>query len=33
MPDAERPQIYLITPPAFDLAVFPDRLAGVLDAV
>jgi thiamine-phosphate pyrophosphorylase len=26
------PQIYLITPPAFDLALFPDQLARVLDA-
>lgn len=31
MADAERPQIYLITPPAFDLAVYPDQLARVLD--
>lgn len=29
----DRPQIYLITPPAFELEVFPDRLAAVLDAV
>lgn len=29
----ERPQITLITPPAMDLQVFPDRLAAVLDAV
>lgn len=29
----DRPQITLITPPAFDLEVFPDRLARVLDAV
>lgn len=29
----DRPQIYLVTPPAFDAAVFPDRLARVLDAV
>ena len=28
----DRPQIYLVTPPAFDAAVFPDRLARVLDA-
>ena len=33
MADTERPQITLITPPAFDLEVFPDRLAAVLDAV
>lgn len=32
MPDQDRPQIYLITPPAFDLEVFPDRLAAVLDS-
>jgi thiamine-phosphate pyrophosphorylase len=30
MPDAERPQIYLVTPPAIDPD-FPDRLAAVLD--
>ena len=33
MSDSERPQIYLITPPAFELDVFPDRLAAVLDQV
>lgn len=33
MADAERPQITLITPPAVDLATFPDRLATVMDAV
>lgn len=32
MADADRPQIYLVTPPAFDLDAFPDRLAAVLDA-
>jgi thiamine-phosphate pyrophosphorylase len=32
MADADRPQIYLVTPPAFDLDLFPDRLAAVLDA-
>ncbi|ARE39146.1 thiamine-phosphate pyrophosphorylase [Rhodovulum sp. P5] len=32
MADPERPQIYLVTPPAFDLDTFPDRLAAVLDA-
>lgn len=32
MTDAERPQIYLITPPAFDLDPFAQRLAAVLDA-
>ncbi len=31
MPDDERPQICLITPPAPDLALFPDRLARLLD--
>lgn len=31
MADADRPQIYLITPPDFDLDSFPDRLASVLD--
>ncbi len=29
----DRPQITLITPPTFDLDVFPDRLAAVLDQV
>jgi thiamine-phosphate pyrophosphorylase len=33
MTDTERPQIYLVTPPEFDLDVFPDRLAAVLDGV
>ncbi len=33
MADAERPQIYLVTPPDAALEDFPDRLAGVLDAV
>jgi thiamine-phosphate pyrophosphorylase len=32
MADADRPQIYLVTPPAFELEAFPDRLAAVLDA-
>ncbi|MDP4033145.1 MAG: thiamine phosphate synthase [Pseudorhodobacter sp.] len=32
MADSERPQLYLITPTAFDLAVFPDQLAAVLDS-
>lgn len=32
MAEADRPQIYLVTPPAFDLDAFPDRLAAVLDA-
>lgn len=31
MAEADRPQIYLITPPDFDLDIFPDRLAAVLD--
>ncbi|WP_377505656.1 thiamine phosphate synthase [Octadecabacter sp. R77987] len=29
----ELPQIYLITPPAFELSTFPDRLAACLDSV
>jgi thiamine-phosphate pyrophosphorylase len=33
MSQTERPQTYLITPPAFALDVFPDRLAAVLDGV
>jgi thiamine-phosphate pyrophosphorylase len=33
MPDADRPQITLITPPAYDWEVFPATLARVLDAV
>ena len=32
MADQEQPQTYLITPPAFELSRFPDRLAAVLDA-
>lgn len=32
MAETDRPQIYLITPPAFELESFPDRLAAVLDA-
>lgn len=31
MADADRPQIYLITPPDFDLDTFPDRMGSVLD--
>ncbi len=31
MADADRPQIYLITPPDFDLDIFPNQLAAVLD--
>ena len=33
MPDTQTPQITLITPPSFDLEVFPDQLAAVMDAV
>lgn len=33
MAETERPQITLITPPAFDLERFPDQLAAVLDGV
>jgi len=32
MAEIERPQIYLITPPEFELSEFPGRLAAVLDA-
>ncbi len=32
MPDDDHPQITLITPPAFDLDLFPDQLAAVLDS-
>lgn len=32
MSDTERPQIILITPPAFDLESFPGQLAAVLDS-
>ncbi len=32
MTDIARPQVYLVTPPEFDLSGFPDRLAQVLDA-
>lgn len=32
MAETERPQIYLVTPPAFDLEAFPARLAAVLDS-
>lgn len=31
MAETERPQIYLVTPPDFDLETFPARLASVLD--
>ena len=30
--DREQPQLYLLTPPMFDLLTFPDQLAGLLDA-
>lgn len=33
MADTEQPQLYLITPPEFDLSTFPALLARVLDAV
>ena len=33
MSETERPQIYLVTPPEFELDVFPDQLAAVLDGV
>ncbi|WP_435259558.1 thiamine phosphate synthase [Thioclava sp. FR2] len=33
MANEDRPQINLITPPAFDLETFPDTLAAVMDAV
>ncbi|WP_146591243.1 thiamine phosphate synthase [Puniceibacterium confluentis] len=32
MAETEHPQIYLITPPEFDLSTFPQTLAGVLDS-
>ncbi|MBD3677958.1 MAG: thiamine phosphate synthase [Rhodobacteraceae bacterium] len=32
MAEIERPQIYLITPPDFDLEIFPDTLGKVLDS-
>lgn len=32
MADADRPQIYLITPPDFDLEIFPNQMAAVLDS-
>jgi len=33
MAETEQPQIYLITPPEFELSSFPNILSGVLDAV
>lgn len=32
MAETEQPQIYLLTPPDFELSTFPDQLARVLDA-
>ena len=32
MAETEQPQIYLITPPEFELSRFPGRLARVLDS-
>jgi len=32
MDPADRPQVYLLTPPDFELSSFPGRLAGMLDA-
>ncbi|AZQ68086.1 thiamine phosphate synthase [Silicimonas algicola] len=32
MADTDRPQLYLLTPPEFELSAFPARLAAVLDA-
>lgn len=31
-PRTEQPQLYLLTPPMFDLSTFPDQLSAVLDA-
>ena len=31
-PADDRPQVYLILPPAIDIAAFPDRLSAILDA-
>lgn len=33
MADADRPQIYLVTPPTFRLDIFPDQVARVMDTV
>ena len=33
MTDVEQPQLYLVTPPAFDLTGFPDTLGRILDEV
>ncbi|MCA0995697.1 MULTISPECIES: thiamine phosphate synthase [Roseobacteraceae] len=32
MAEADQPQLYLVTPPEFDLSSFPDQLASVLEA-
>ena len=32
MPDTERPKLYILTPPEFELSAFPARLDEVLDA-
>ena len=32
MADVDRPQLYLVTPPEFELSIFPDRLARVMDS-
>jgi len=32
MAETDRPQIYLLTPPEFELSAFPDQLAAVLDS-
>lgn len=32
-PEPDAPQIYLVTPPEFDLDLFPDQLSRVMDAV
>lgn len=32
MAEIEQPQIYLVSPPEFELSQFPDQLAGVLDS-
>ena len=32
MTEADRPQLYLVTPPSFDAEVFPAKLASVLDS-
>ncbi|HBS98878.1 MAG TPA: thiamine phosphate synthase, partial [Citreicella sp.] len=32
MADTDQPQLYLITPPDFDLGSYPEQLARVLDS-